>query len=78
MESSNVVVECLNSDRCDGELTFQLRWADADVASRSTTGGVRADPIRQTCSCEYSEEQKEELAGRAIAMSQGQTDYPAC
>ena len=78
MESDNVVVECVNSERCHGEITFELRWVDADVASRSTVGGARAHPIRQTCSCEYSEDQKKGLAERAIATSEEQANYPAC
>ena len=76
MESGIVAVECVNFDRCKGKVTFQPRWGDVDVASHPTMGGLRAETVGQTWGCEYSEEQKEELAKRAIAMVEGRADWP--
>ena len=61
-ERDTLTVECVNSDRCGGRATVHLAY-ESRPPGLLVGGTVRG----QTCDCEYSAEDLENLRDRAVS-----------
>ena len=60
-----VMVDCVNSDRCGGRVTLRLAEEESGVLGGPGFKEVVAVIVHQTCACEYSDDDLDELADRA-------------
>ncbi len=66
VEGDTVTVDCVNSDRCGGRIT--LRHAGdylVEASPRSDATMYLTEKVRQTCDCEYSDDERDEISERA-------------
>ena len=61
-----VMVDCVNSERCGGRVTLRLTEEEGSVLGGPDFKEVVAVVVHQTCGCEYSEDDLDELGSDSV------------
>ena len=71
MEPGTVTVDCINSDRCGGRVTLHFTPQAGILPSGAPGADAYVTSAEQTCTCTYSDEEREKLKERAVEQAKG-------